>query len=589
MRRTSALLALVLGCQTPHSRLQNAGGEIGQGRGEFVRVVNGHFMLGDKPFTFAGSNFYRLALADAFRASVVRETVNGKPAFPQIEEVMANYARDGLSVVRLWGFACDGARGTQAKPGLLRQDLTLNDGAMAQLDFAIGSAARHGLKVILPLVNFEHEYCGMEWWVDAVLGPVVAAGQQDIKQRVTYSCLDSGTHQPTRIVRDGSSCPAGTTVRLTKEMFYTEPMVKQAYENHVKALLQRFNTATGRAYRDEPAILAIEVANEPHTSDHYECMVRNLGKPVEQCRSEGTRVYQPGTTVANWLREITSVVKGVDKNHLVSSGEEGYRISHDDKFCQSLHTWIHDGSKGVDFGTDAAIQGLDFMTTHLYPDNWAVPKTDLDWFNRCVVTDRAQIAKRFGKPIIMEETGFSDQAYAGKPDDYRSDRAAYISTMFRIATAAGYEGTMIWQAAPLTTGNQVSESDSFTFPIKAIINGKDVYSPEGFAIVRQSQCMAEKRRQGVDGPAVPASCVFLCRQGSVAPGSPTVKGSDGASCFLPAIGAVAQSGPLELPSCPGTASAKDQWGWMVDQSACAAKPATKAQFQALGGCACRAR
>ena len=62
-------------------------------------------------------------------------------------------------------------------------------------------------------------------------------------------------------------------------------------------------------YINEPAILAWECANEPHTSDQYE---ENLG-------------LQPGAIVNAWLDNVSAFIKSLDPSHLVCTGEEGYR------------------------------------------------------------------------------------------------------------------------------------------------------------------------------------------------------------------------------------------------------------------------
>lgn len=42
------------------------------------------------------------------------------------------------------------------------------------------------------------------------------------------------------------------------------------YLGYVQSIITHYNSKTGRKYADEPAILAWELANEPHTSDLYE-------------------------------------------------------------------------------------------------------------------------------------------------------------------------------------------------------------------------------------------------------------------------------------------------------------------------------
>ena len=48
-------------------------------------------------------------------------------------------------------------------------------------------------------------------------------------------------------------------------------------------------------------VLAVELANEPHTSDHY----------------ERRRGLQPGSLIATWSCALATFIKSVDRNHLV--------------------------------------------------------------------------------------------------------------------------------------------------------------------------------------------------------------------------------------------------------------------------------
>ena len=77
--------------------------------------------------------------------------------------------------------------------------------------------------------------------------------------------------------------------------------VLQAYKNYISFILNRTNTITGMQYKNDPIIFALELANEPHTSDNYEI---NLG-------------LQPGSIVLAWVYEISAYIKGISPNHMV--------------------------------------------------------------------------------------------------------------------------------------------------------------------------------------------------------------------------------------------------------------------------------
>jgi len=549
----------------------------------FVQVVNGRFQVDGNPFYFVGSNFYRLAMAEAFQGNVIKEYKNGRVTFPQVDKVMENYAAEGYKVIRIWGFACEGSKGSNVNPPFINKDLSLNMDGIQQLDYTIASAGQHGLRVILPLVNFEHEYCGMEWWVENTL----AKQASPAKRNMTWSCVEKRSHHVLKLTYNADDCKAlnrpdnPVEAVVTKEHFYSDDTVKTAFKNHVRNYLTRTNPYTGLSYRDDPAIFAIELSNEPHTSDYYECLKTDIGnKTYAGCASEDPNRYKAGDLVYNWLNEMSSFVRDVDARHLITTGEEGYRSSHQDPSCLSKHSWINNGMKGVDFARNAALPNISFMTTHLYPDNWNVPTSDLDWFNTCIIRDRANIAQLHGKPIIMEETGFSEQGYDGKPDDYRRDRAYYLSRMYRYGNQSGYQGTMVWQAAPLTLFDQVAEDDSFTFPIKVKANNQWIYSPEGLAMKQQVSCQQNLAR-GVGA----SSCVSICPRGTDVDSSGLGYDPDGYRCVLPVYNdPTTKDG---YPACTPDANPVNGWGWIKDADICNQFTIGSQQYQESNGCSCR--
>ncbi len=90
--------------------------------------------------------------------------------------------------------------------------------ALRRLDLVLAEAAAAGVKLILPLTNFEPFLGGVEWYVCEILG-------------------------------EGKD----------KELFYTDPAIKEAYFAYVRMLLTRVNSVTGAPYADDPTVMAWEV------------------------------------------------------------------------------------------------------------------------------------------------------------------------------------------------------------------------------------------------------------------------------------------------------------------------------------------
>ncbi|CAK0742592.1 hypothetical protein CVIRNUC_001407 [Coccomyxa viridis] len=260
----------------------------------------------------------------------------------------------------------------QSSPGVW------DENGLKRIDLILSQAAQYGIYVIVVPTNFEPVGGGMQWYVDQIVG--------------------SGN---------------------AKELFYTDSRVKQAYKNYVYMLLTRTNTYTGIQYKNDPTIFSFELMNEPHTTDLYEI---NRGWP-------------PGQLARNWLWEMAAYIKSIDSNHLVSSGEEGYRA--DGPTNAPHNNWINGGYKGVDPVGNIACLNIDFLTLHIYPDNWAIGSWEFDWVNANVIRDRAQnIAHAANKPFIIEETGMKR--------GYLSSRDTLLNSIFGEANNDNAGATLVW-------------------------------------------------------------------------------------------------------------------------------------------------
>ncbi|XXG78842.1 hypothetical protein AAC387_Pa09g0018 [Persea americana] len=214
--------------------------------GSFVGTSGTHFVKNGRPFYLNGFNAYWLML----KASKPSEREN-------VTSVFQEASSHGMKVARTWAFSDGGYSPLQYKPG------SYNDEMFKGLDFVISEARRHGVYLILSLVNNYENFGGRKQYV-----------QWAREQGQSLSSDDD---------------------------FYRNPVVKSYYKNHVKAVLTRRNSITGVAYKDDPTIFAWELINEP------------------RCQSDLS-----GTTIQNWVTEMAAHVKSIDRNHLLEIGLEGF-------------------------------------------------------------------------------------------------------------------------------------------------------------------------------------------------------------------------------------------------------------------------
>ncbi len=318
-----------------------------------MHVVGHQLVAQGKPFHFAGWNTYYLMVyaADAGLVPLVDEVFNDADAL-------------GLSVLRTWAFN-DGAgqwNALQTAPG------TYDEQVFRGLDYVVWQAGLRGVRLILPLVNNWDDYGGMN-------------------QYVAWS--------PTATGHDD---------------FYSDPSCQQWFKNHVTAVLKRVNTYTNIAYRDDPTILAWELANEA------------------RCVSDSS-----GATLQSWLDTMAAHVKAVDPNHLLTTGIEGFYAG--DQAAKNPASWM--STQGVDFIANHSGPDIDFASVHLWPDSWGFNLSDtVQW-----VSDHGEDGlELLNKPVVVEE--FGKQGSLSTRDLYYQ---AIYQAAYDLATSGGaLAGTNFW-------------------------------------------------------------------------------------------------------------------------------------------------
>ena len=263
---------------------------------------NAVFEVEGKPFCFQGTNNYYLNFKNK----------------DMVDDVFARAKRLGLGVMRMWAYidigsldktvpAVDpGDRKDGTKEGYYTQYWDIekkqpayNDGPMGlgMVDYALHSARKNGVKVILVLTNNWHDFGGMDQYL--------------------------------------------TWYGLTKHyQFYTDERVRSAYKNWALHIINHKNSIDGILYRDDPTIFAWELGNEPR--------MRNY-----------TRFDSPEgwdlTMIPKWADEMSQAIHAADPNHMVAVGDEGQFAEgkkHD--FYSGKDGVDHKALlavKGVDFGT----------------------------------------------------------------------------------------------------------------------------------------------------------------------------------------------------------------------------------------------
>jgi mannan endo-1,4-beta-mannosidase len=223
------------------------------------------------------------------------------------------------------------------------------------------------------------------------------------------------------------------TAEPRHDEFYDREEVLAAYENWVRHLLERTNTVSGVKYKDDPAIFAWELANEPRCDSPQ-------GLPSRGGCARSGRILR-------WVERMSAFIKKIDPNHLVAVGDEGF---FNRKF--SCHH-LYNGEHGVDCEAFLRVPAIDFGTYHMYPQAWEKDRGfGLRW-----IQHHAKVAKKAGKPMLLEEFGLVPGE--GFVRD-TAGRDAIYAEWLRAAAETG--GSLFWMLAGLETdGQRFRAADKF--------------------------------------------------------------------------------------------------------------------------------
>jgi mannan endo-1,4-beta-mannosidase len=310
----------------------------------FVTSHGTQFMLDGASFPVAGSNNYYPEYESQ----------------QMVDDLFSNAHAMGLTTMRVWAFNDVGSlNGTTratingSKNGVYFQfwnpatdapDVNTGATGLQMLDYVIASAQAYNIKLILPLTNNWNVFGGID--------------QYDTWYNLPYH-----------------------------DSFYTNSNTQAAFKNWINTLVNRVNTVTGVTYKDDPTIMAWELANEPR------CGGSGNLPASSSCTT---------TTITNWANTMSTYIKSLDPNHLISVGDEGF-------FNRGGSDWPYAGAEGIDDSALAALPNINFIVYHLYPTSWG--QTDA-WGNQWI-SDHIALSNQVGKPALLEEFGLpsgSDRA-----------------------------------------------------------------------------------------------------------------------------------------------------------------------------------
>ena len=305
----------------------------------FITIKDNHFVKNSKPYYFIGTNYW-------YGGMLASKNGNRERLKKELDELKSL----GITNLRVMASAEGGDQdytvipATQPTQGKYNQDL------LEGLDFFLNELKKRDMDAILYLTN------NWEW----------SGGMAKYLEWNGYGKVPNPNLKP-------NTWPQ--FMSYTAQFHQCEPC-KKAFLEHIKFMLNRKNSVNGIPYKQDKTIMAWEVANEPR--------IWNV---------ENEKAF------TNWLNEVASTIKSIDKNHLLTTGSEGKAGSNDDIAA---------------FERTHNNPNIDYLTMHIWPKNWgwynindeknstevAIKKTNE------YIDEHIKVAQNLKKPLVLEEFGF---------------------------------------------------------------------------------------------------------------------------------------------------------------------------------------
>lgn len=375
-------LAALIGCQSNQAEKDI----------EFVTTRDGRFYRGDTEYKFIGANFWYGAVLASEGQGGNRERLQKE--LDLMQEV-------GITNVRvLVGGEGPDTVASHVVPVLQPEPGVYNDTILQGLDYLIAELEKREMTAVL-FLNNSWEWSGgygayLEW---AGCGPVPDWSDWTIAQN--YHC-----------------------------QFVKNDSAKAMAERHVRYIVSRTNTVTGKPYSESPAIMAWELANEPRAF----------------ARDSVTKAC-----FAEWVETQAKLIKSLDSNHLVTTGSEGIEGCEEDS---ALFRKIH------------AFPEIDYICIHIWPYNWrwlgpaSGPLTNgLAKNGETSVVDSVPFASRMtraymdrcwdvvkdlNKPMVLEEFGYPRDGYRIELNSTTQGRDSYYEYAFSLMDEGKLQGCCFW-------------------------------------------------------------------------------------------------------------------------------------------------
>lgn len=332
----------------------------------FVRVEDGQFTLDGDTYRYAGANYWHggyLAATDPERLARELDLLRDR----------------GIVNLRVLALSEDSTQSRSVSPAVIRAPGKFDEPLQQGLDRLLVELRKRDMKAVLYLTNFWQWSGGMTqylaWHTDTEIIDPDESGRWD-------AYMDSASD------------------------FYRCAPCQDQYLSAVRTLTERENTISGLHYRDDPTIMAWQLANEPRPGG-------------ATFRPQHARDY------IDWVHDSAAAIGAMAPKQLVSSGSEGVFGSQERR---SLYIRAHD------------TPAIDYLTVHLWIKNWGwfdihnPEKTFPDALekSRDYLQQHIEVAGELDKPLVLEEFGVERDGGSFSPQSSTDYRDSFLREVYGV-------------------------------------------------------------------------------------------------------------------------------------------------------------
>jgi len=326
---------------------------------DFIRIENTQFKKGNQTYRYLGTNFWygmNLGASDS--------TGNRIRLINELDHLSAL----GVKNLRIMA-ATEGPNSEpwRISPALQTSPQQYSQPLLDGLDFLLAEMQKRDMHAVVCLNNMWPWSGGFAQYVNWVT-----------KEKIPYP----------------PPSPNGSWLKFTTyaDRFFQLPEAQELANQCLELIINRTNSINNIPYKEDPTIMAWQLANEPRSLFHKK-------KYLE------------------WVQATAKLIKSLDSNHLVSVGSEGNAFFPLSSKFKEEHTFAE----------------IDYCTAHIWIENWKWynPQKGKRNFNKAVrkaenyLKQHIAEAKELGKPIVLEEFGiardngsYSDASSTDRRDSY---------------------------------------------------------------------------------------------------------------------------------------------------------------------------